>query len=119
VENIDTDLVTGDLPLSSSVILDVNGTSENHDAALLSELAEGSVQVAAAKAAPSSQIREKVVNVASATKLMSDYEDGHFFTAAFPTVFPYGTGKHLHLRRGEPLGIRSWVSLLLQHSSRY
>jgi hypothetical protein len=101
------------------VILDVNGTSENHDAALLSELAEGSVQVAAAKAASSSQIREKVVNVASATKLMSDYEDGHFFTAAFPTVFPYGTGKHLDSRRGEPLGIRSWVSLLLRHSSRY
>ena len=40
VEDVDNDLIQGNLLLMSSVILDVNRVSENRDAELLSEIAD-------------------------------------------------------------------------------
>jgi len=58
------------------------------------------------------------VNVVNGTNLLLDYEVDYYFTAAFPTIFPYGSGKHLDGCRQDQLSLSHWIQLLLRHSSR-
>jgi len=118
VEDVDNNLIHGNLPLTSSVILDVNRVSENQDAELLSEIADFQ-RFFQERLGSTTCGWEKVVNVVPGSSMLSDYDDEQYFTAAFPTLFPYGTGKHLQSRRQQPLSFKTWLSLLLQHSSRY
>lgn len=62
---------------------------------------------------------EKIINVVARSQPLSDYDDCHYFTTAFPTLFPYGTGKHIDERRRRSIGLTRWIQLLLRHSSRY
>src|SRR6266850_4163261 len=52
--------------------------------------------------------------------LMNDYEDPEYFTGAFPTLFPYGTGGHLPLssERGIAVSLETWGKWLMNHHSR-
>ena len=109
---LDTDAIQGDLPLSSTAILDVNHVSNHPDSDLLLELA-------ATKRDKSSKKIDKIINVQNGQKALSDYDDKVFFSSAFPTLFPYGSGKHLDSRRKQLLTFKTWLRLLLQHSSRY
>lgn len=109
---LDTDAIRGDLPLSSTAILDVNQVGNHPDSDLLLELA-------ATKRDKSSKKIEKIINVRNEQKALSDYDDKVFFSSAFPTLFPYGSGKHLDSRRKQSLPFKTWLRLLLQHSSRY
>ena len=109
---LDTDAIQGDLPLSSTAILDVNQVGNHPDSDLLLELA-------ATKRDKSSKKIEKIINVRNGQKALSDYDDKVFFSSAFPTLFPYGSGKHLDSRRKQSLPFKTWLTLLLQHSSRY
>ena len=54
------------------------------------------------------------------SKVLNQYDCDTYFTSAFPTLFPYGTGKHRDPRRegkGQ-LSLLKWISLMLRHSSR-
>ena len=106
MEDMDITSMEGDLPISASALVDTNGVSDSPTVAKLQELAR-------------LKNSERVVNVVTGTNLLSDYEVDYYFTAAFPTIFPYGSGKHLDGRRRDQLSLSRWIQLLLKHSSRY
>ena len=58
------------------------------------------------------------VNVVTRNSIISDFYDSTYFTSAFPTLFPYGTGKHIDTRRTQQLSLSTWLQLLLRDSSR-
>ena len=98
--------IDGDLRMSASALVDTNGVSDSPTVAKLQELAGLKTS------------SERVVNVVNGANLLSDYEVDYYFTAAFPTIFPYGSGKHLDGRRRDQLSLSRWIQLLLRHSSR-
>ncbi|KAH7305354.1 hypothetical protein BKA65DRAFT_365141, partial [Rhexocercosporidium sp. MPI-PUGE-AT-0058] len=49
--------------------------------------------------------------------LMNNWEDPHYFTAAFPTLFPYGTGGHQE-ERILPVSLTAFAEWALNHHSR-
>ena len=48
----------------------------------------------------------------------SAYHDSDYFTASFPTLFPYGTGGHKDSRRTEDVSLEAWAKWTLKHHSR-
>jgi len=95
-----------DLPFTSSGVVDVNNIAEIRDATTLTRLAQLKADITA--------------NVVTGTQILHQYDCDTYFTSAFPTIFPYGTGKHRDSRRGDKqLPLLKWVSLMLQHSSRF
>src|SRR5271155_879480 len=106
VEDMDITSIDGDLPMSASVLVDTTGVSDSPTVAKLQELARLKTS------------SERVVNVVNGANLLSDYEVDYYFTAAFPTIFPYGSSKHLDGRRHDQLSLSCWIQLLLKHSSR-
>ena len=103
-EDIDTDEFEGDLPTTSSAILDVNDVSESRDSLLLDQLERMEKNI--------------IINVVVGSKIMQHYEDDAYFTSAFPKLFPWGTAKHRDDRRLVQLPLSTWVSLMLRNSSR-
>jgi len=96
-----------DLPFTSSGIVDVNNIAEVPDATTLNRLAQLKADITA--------------NVVTGSKVLNQYDCDSYFTSAFPTLFPYGTGKHRDSRRegkGQ-LSLLKCVSLMLRHSSRF
>jgi len=49
--------------------------------------------------------------------LMSSWEDPHYFTGAFPTLFPNGFGGHKH-ERTVPVSLEAFAQWALNHHSR-
>ena len=105
MDNPDTDQTAGDLPFTSSGIVDVNNIAEIPDSTTLERLA---------------QLKDDItINVVTGSKILNQYNCLTYFTSAFPCLFPYGTGKHRDTRRGDnELSLLKWVTLLLRHSSR-
>ena len=95
-----------DLPFTSSGIVDVNNITEIPDATTLNRLAQLKGDITA--------------NVVTDSKVLNQYDCDTYFTSAFPTLFPYGTGKHRDPRREDKgqLSLLKWISLMLRHSSR-
>ncbi len=94
-----------DLPFTSSGIVDVNNITEIPDATTLNHLAQLKGDITA--------------NVITGSKVLNQYDCDTYFTSAFPTLFPFGTGKHRDSRRQtKQLSLLKWVSLMLRHSSR-
>ncbi len=95
-----------DLPFTSSGIVDVNNITEIPDATTLNHLAQLKGDITA--------------NVVTGSKVLNQYDCDTYFTSAFPTLFPYGTGKHRHPKRDDKgqLPLLKWVSFMLRHSSR-
>jgi len=104
-EDADIEEFQGTIPTTASAILDVNNTSRSSQLLTLQEL----------QCLQSSL----TINVVPGSKVLQHYEDLTYFTSAFPTLFPWGTGKHIDNRRKAPLKLRKWIELLLKHSSRY
>ena len=106
MDNPDDDATEEDLPFTSSGIVDVNNIAEVPDATTLTRLAQLKADVTA--------------NVVTGTDVLNQYNCDSYFTSAFPTIFPYGCGKHRDVRRGnKQLPLLKWVTLMLQHSSRF
>jgi hypothetical protein len=65
------------------------------------------------------QIQEPVISYATRGKatLMSAWEDPHYFTGAFPTLFPYGIGGHIDKRK-VLVGLEAYAQWALNHHSR-
>jgi len=106
VEDMDITSIEGDLPMSASALIDTNGVSDSPTVTKLRDLARFKES-------------ERVVNVVTGGDLLSNYEADYYFTAAFPTIFPYGSGKHLDGHRHDQLSLSRWIQLLLRHSSRH
>jgi hypothetical protein len=62
---------------------------------------------------------EITTNIVTDNKVLNDYHNPAYFTSAFPTLFPFDTGKHFDSRRPKELQLSTWVQLLLKHSSRF
>jgi len=106
-DDIADDDTNHDLPFTSSGVVDVNNIAEVPDATTLNRLAQLKGHITA--------------NVVTGSKVLNQYDCDTYFTSAFPTLFPYGTGKHRDPRREgkEQLPLLKWVSLMLRHSSRF
>ena len=108
-EDIDSVDVDGDLPLTASGIIDVDGVSQPSDLNALQQI--------------SLWKDDKVINVLAGNKILNEQDLPSYFTSAFPTIFPWGTGKHIDSRRSQDpkgkLDLKKWMQLLLTNSSRY
>jgi hypothetical protein len=104
-EAIDVDEFHGNLPNTVSGIIDVNNISQSRQLATLQTL--------------QSLHSNLTVNVVLGSNILEHYDNSTYFTSAFPTLFPWGTGKHIDNRRQKPLPLRKWIELLLKNSSRY
>ena len=108
-EDIDTAEHDGDLPLTTSAILDTNQVSVPPDIAILQRL----IQMKDEK-----MKGDITVNVVTGSTPLSERKNPSYFTAAFPTIFPWGTGKHEHPLRHDKISLSTWIKLMLRHSSR-
>ena len=104
-EDTDTYENQGDLPITTSAIVDTNGVSERPDLRSL----RGLISIA----------EDMSINVVPANDILKEDHELSYFTAAFPALFPWGTGKHQDARRKVALSRSDWVKLLLKDSSRY
>jgi len=104
-EEIDNLNIDGDLPITSSAILDTNSVKESPDLKTLDMLTKLKTVT--------------VVNVVDGATIMDDCTEGVYFTSAFPTLFPWGTAKHLDQRRKSKLSLHKWIELAIKNSSRY
>ena len=105
LEDPDMEGVEGDLPITTSAIIDVSRVSESPNAVTLKRLVELKNEI--------------TINVVNGSSVLNDYVDGKYFTSAFPILFPWGTGKHIDRRREQQLSLSTWTCLLLKHSSRF
>jgi hypothetical protein len=116
-EDPDVASFKGDIPFNISGILDVNNVTRPPEITTLESLATTQIEAEnRTRTAPSTNI---TVNVVTGNRILSDFHDPTYFTSAFPTLFPYGTGKHIDSRRQKELHLSTWVQLLLKHSSRF
>ena len=80
MDNHDDDETTGDLPFTSSGVVNINNIAEVPDATTLTHL---------------TQLKSDItVNVITGSKILNQYDCDSYFTSAFPTLFPYGTRKY-------------------------
>ena len=103
-EEIDTVEHEGDLPLTTSAILDTSEVSVSPDIATLRRLAELKNEI--------------TVNVVTGSTPLTERDNPSYFTSAFPTIFPWGSGKHIHPQRDRKISLNTWIKLMLRHSSR-
>ena len=103
-EQIDVEF-QGSIPNTFSGIIDVNNISRPRHLMTLEEL--------------QTLQGDLTIDVVSGSKVLEHYEDPTYFTSAFPTLFPWGTGKHIDDRRKGSLSLKRWIELLLKNSLRY
>ena len=101
----DLEALDGDLPLTTTAMLDVNNVSEPSVAVTIHQISD--------------LIQEATINVVKGSKIRDPKLDSSYFTSSFPTLFPYGTGKHHLSERERKIPFNTWISLMLRHSSRY
>ena len=106
-EDVDNAELEGDLPLTTSGIVDIEGVSQPGQLKALQHI--------------SLWKDDKMINVLPGNNILNEETLPSYFTSAFPTIFPWGTGKHFDNRRtGESrLDLKRWMQLLLKNSSRY
>ena len=103
-EDVDNAEHDGDLPLTTSAILDTSDVSVSPDIATLRRLA---------------QLKDEItVNVVTGSTPLTERDNPSYFTSTFPTIFPWGTGKHIHPQRDNKISLNRWIKLTLHHSSR-
>ena len=108
-EDLDTEYFQGDIPNVISAVLDVNNTVKPTHLIMLKKLEEMSKEVE----------KNLTINVITGSDILQPHENPAYFTSAFPTLFPWGTGKHRDSEGKPILPLKKWTQLLLQDSSRY
>lgn len=105
-DDVDNTELEGDLPFTTSGIVDIEGVSQPSQLKALQHI--------------SLWKDDKMINVLTGNNILNEETLPSYFTSAFPTIFPWGTGKHLDNRRtGESrLDLKRWMRLLLKNSSR-
>jgi len=104
-EDLDSSEIVGNILRTVSGIVDVNNVLEPYETGMLSDL--------------TSLTENVMINIVTGITINNHSKDMSCFTAAFPTLSPYGTGNHKDDRRLVPLSLSNWVQLLLSNSSRY
>jgi len=92
-EEVDNLNIEGDLPITSSTILDTNSIKDSPDVVTLDTLTNLKTVT--------------VINVVDGNTIMDDRTEAVYFTSAFPTLFPWGTAKHLDQQRESKLFSRN------------
>ena len=100
----DFDTIDGDLPLTTTAMLDVNNVTEPSVSVTLEQI--------------SNLVRKTTINVVKGSKMKDHEHDPAYFTSSFPVLFPYGTGNHQVTERRHSISFPKWISLMLRHSSR-
>ena len=103
-EDMDTVEVTGDVPMTTSVVVDIDRVSQPSQLQTIQHI--------------SLWKNDATINVVTGNSILSEETLHCYFTAAFPTIFPWGTGKHIDNRRSGSLTLKKWIQLLLKNSSR-
>jgi hypothetical protein len=102
-------MAPGDVPMTASGIIDTTGVSQPPQLRTLQQI--------------SLHKTDQTINVVTGNKILNQGDTPSYFTSAFPTMFPWGTGKHIDLRRSQEkkdkLDFKKWIQLLLTNSSRY
>ena len=104
-DDLDSGEIHGNLPVTTSGIIDVDNCLEPLEIAKLDTL--------------KSLSENATINVVTGNTIANHTDDPLYFTSAFPLLFPYGAGKHKDERRMISLSFSDWVRLLLRNSSRY
>jgi hypothetical protein len=121
------------LPVTGSVTTDVNGERQNPDVRLLNTvyaLVNDSVPEARSQYAANTRIdhtdpvsrpphHSPVVEygIRGQPPLLNHWQDPHYFTSAFPTLFPGGIGGHLD-HRALPVSLVAFANWAIRHHSR-
>jgi hypothetical protein len=117
--------------ISGSVYTDVNGERQDPNARMIDTLREvvARNRCGTGESVPTTEDvtyepghRQGVMPTISYTvrgqsALMNNWEQPYFFTAAFPTLFPSGTGGH-HDERPVPVSLTAFAEWALNHHSR-
>ena len=109
MDDIDAPAIDEDLPMTTTGIVDINRVSQSSQLDAIQHI--------------SLWKDDKTINVLTGNKILSEENLPSYFTCAFPTIFPWGTGKHMDDRRSQDptrkLYLKIWLQLLLKNSSRY
>ena len=106
-EDMDTADIAGDIPMTASAILDTNEITTQTPLNTLHHLSNLITE------------GDDTINVVLGNSIRNEQVERTYFTSSFPTIFPYGSGKHLDPRRSSALSFKTWIKLMLRHSSRY
>jgi hypothetical protein len=105
----DVTMAPGYIPVTASGIIDTATVSQPAQLQALQQV--------------SLATNNQTINVLTGSSILNEDSMPSYFTAAFPTIFPWGTGKHIDARRSQErrqkLDFKKWIQLLLRNSSRY
>jgi hypothetical protein len=109
-ENSDNvEMAPGDVPMTASGIIDTTGVSQPPQLRTLQQI--------------SLHKTDQTINIVTGNKILNQDDTPSYFTSAFPTIFPWGMGKHMDLRHSQEkkdkLDFKKWIQLLLTNSSGY
>src|SRR5579859_3579861 len=103
-----TELAPGDVPMMALGIIDTAAVSEP-------VWLHAIQQISLSKS-------DQTINVLTGNNILNEDNMTSYFTSTFPTIFPWGTGKHIDLRRSQErkqkMEFKKWIQLLLRNSSR-
>ncbi|KAH9203071.1 hypothetical protein DL95DRAFT_508538, partial [Leptodontidium sp. 2 PMI_412] len=104
--------------LTGSVLADINGERQDPNVQLIDTLAKGGA---------TDELEPRQGNIPTIfyarrdprgqSALVNSWEDPHYLTAAFPTLFPKGIGGHLD-QRAVPVSLTAFAEWTLHHHSR-
>jgi hypothetical protein len=100
----DFDIIDGDLPLTTTAMLDVNNVTEASVSVTLDQISD--------------LVQRTTINIVNGSKIKDHRHDPAYFTSSYPVLFPYGTGGHQVTQRIHDISFPKWISLMLCHSSR-
>ena len=104
MEGVDIDAFEGDIPMTTSAIVDIEAVSQ------LSQL-QAIQHISLWK-------NDITINIVTGNRILSEETLCCYFTVAFPTIFPWGSGKYIDDRRTDSLTLKKWIQLLIRNSSR-
>lgn len=103
-----SDYIHAGVSLTASTLIDIDNVCDSQDAITLHQLSSLTADMLS-------------FNVVHGNTFKNEREDPTFFTSSFPTLFPYGTGKHLDNRRllaNRELSLQEWTELMILNASR-
>lgn len=121
------------IPVTASVTVDLNGDRYNPDLRVLSTIQTlnnkesfeicpqptSAAQMGHVTSSNSSHHRPPVIEygIRGQALLLNQWQDPHYFTSAFPTLFPTGMGGHLD-DRDTAVSLAAFANWALRHHSR-
>lgn len=122
-ENLNSSMMTGNLPFTALAIIDMNCVTQQSDIDTLYELANlrrRSLEEELVNSSRSISFESvPFINIVLGSQIKDHTNNPEYFTSCFSTLFPYGNAKHFDHRGSSQLSLPNWIKLLLRNSSRY